>query len=100
MNKSFKKIWIISIYMNIVSIVFFFMLVNRFFIDGMIMDLVSTAILLFFGGPSALLIIVSTTIFTAGWKPRSKAGYVAASFIIAALLGLAGYLFSYVKYLW
>lgn len=36
MNKSFKRIWIISIYLNIASIVFFFLLVNRFFVDGMI----------------------------------------------------------------
>ncbi|WP_128083512.1 hypothetical protein [Paenibacillus sp. DMB5] len=100
MNKSFKRIWIISIYTNIASIVFFLLLVNRFFIDGIVMDLVSTVVLMFFGGPSALLIIASTTIFTAGWKPRSKTGYVAASVIITALLGLAGYLFSYVRYLW
>ncbi|OMF90544.1 hypothetical protein [Paenibacillus sp. FSL R7-0273] len=99
MNKLFKRVWKISIFGNIAAVLFFFLQVNRFFIDGMIMDLVSTVVLMAFGIPSVLLIIASITIFNSGWKPYNKAGYVSASVIIAALLGLAGYFLSYVRYL-
>lgn len=77
------------------SFVFFFLLANQFFKNGMVMDIISTVILMMFGIPSIILIMGSIYSLKLNWIPKSWVGYTGLSIVAISLLGIAIYLFSF-----
>lgn len=95
MYKSVKVLWKYAIGVNIAAFVFFFLLANRWFTQGFSMDLIATVVLQFCGIPAAALLVASFHIMKSNWKPAGWPGYTGVFIIIAALLWIAGYLFSF-----
>ncbi|WP_150267460.1 hypothetical protein [Paenibacillus tepidiphilus] len=95
MYKAFKTLLISAMAVNGLSFLFFFLLANRFFEYGFIMDVISTVILTMFGIPSVALIMGSIYLLKFQWTPKSWLGYAGLSIIIIALISIAIYLFSF-----
>ncbi|MFB7817162.1 hypothetical protein ACFC0X_23690 [Paenibacillus chitinolyticus] len=90
-----KVLWILAILINLSAIVWFILGSTANFQRGI--DLVSTVILVYFGIPSILLIIVSLILLFKGWLPTSLWGIVAVSIIILFMLVLSPTLFKNVN---
>ncbi len=90
-----RAIWVVAILINLSAVIWFILGTTANFQRGI--DLVSTVILVYFGIPSILLIILSIFLFIKRWLPASSWGIVALSVIILCMLSLSPTLFKNVN---
>ncbi len=78
-----RYIWIFSIIVNILSLVWYILESTTYFQRGL--DLLSTVILIFMGIPSSLLSLGSILLLKKGWVPNGKMSYTVLLIVILIL---------------
>lgn len=97
MVKSVKILWICAVVVNIASLVFFISLAN-IYTQGFIIEIINVLVLQVVGIPSVGLIVASLIILIFNRRPLGWLGYTGALIMIAGLLLIAGYFFSFAWY--
>lgn len=90
-----RVIWALVILVNLSAVMWFILGTTANFQRGI--DLVSTVVLVYFGIPSILLIILSIILLFKRWPPSSLWGIIAVSIIIISMLSLSPILFKNVN---
>lgn len=95
MRTLLKCIWIMAIFINLSAVLWFILGSTANFQRGI--DLISTAVLIFYGVPSIILIYISVVFLFKGWPLSSWRNTLVISIIIVCLLALSPTLYKYVN---
>ncbi|CAM4211540.1 hypothetical protein L1N85_14045 [Paenibacillus alkaliterrae] len=90
-----RVVWAIAAFINLCAVMWFIIGTTANFQRGI--DLVSTVILVYFGIPSLLLIILSIVLIIKAWQPSSIWGVIGVSILILSMLTLSPPLFKNVN---
>ncbi|MMZ57822.1 hypothetical protein D1872_197750 [compost metagenome] len=79
-----KIIWIVPILINIAALIWFILGSTGGFQRGH--DIVASAVLIVFGIPSIIILLISMTHIQQGWAPFNGVKYLVSAMLMVALL--------------